>query len=58
MSDELKKSTMEIVIGDDKSDIAENAKETCLALLPTAENKAQVWAALIDPNSTESIYKR
>ena len=45
-------------IGDDKSDIAENTKETCLALLPTAENKAQVWAQLIDTNSTDSIYKR
>ena len=46
------------VIGDDKSDIAENTKETCIALIPTAENKAHVWEQLTDTNSTESIYKR
>jgi len=55
---EVKLSTMNNIIGDDKSDIAENTKETCLALIPTAEGKAKVWEALIDPNSTESIYKR
>jgi hypothetical protein len=31
---------MRNVIGDDKSDIAENTKETCLALIPTADSKA------------------
>ncbi len=46
------------VIGEDKSDIAENTKETCIALIPTAENKAHIWEQLTDTNSTESIYKR
>ena len=58
ISAEEKHDILKVVIGEDKSDIAENTKETCLALIPTAENKAQVWASICDPNSTESLYKR
>jgi hypothetical protein len=53
-----KEALLAKVIGDDKSDIAENTKETCFAFIPTAENKAKVWEQITDPNSTESIYKR
>jgi len=46
---------MEQVIGDDKSDLAFNTKLACMALLPDEEGKAATWAALIDPNSTDSL---
>jgi aminopeptidase N len=58
MPTEVKTSIMDTIIGEDKSDIAENTRETCLALIPSAESKAQIWAQIIDPNSTESLYKR
>lgn len=48
---EVKHELLAKTIGDDKSDIAENTKETCNALLPSAEGKAKIWAELIDPNS-------
>ena len=41
---EVKKSMIENIIGEDKSDIAENTRETCLALIPSADSKAQIWA--------------
>jgi hypothetical protein len=53
-----KQDILKVVIGEDKSDIATNTIETCQALIPTAENKAQVWESICDPNSTESLYKR
>lgn len=37
---EVKNGLLTATIGDDKSDIAENTKETCHALLPSAEGKA------------------
>jgi len=49
---------MEHVIGDDKSDIAENTKLTCKASLPDAAIKEETWRALIDVNSTESLKER
>jgi F0F1-type ATP synthase delta subunit len=58
ISTEHKHELLEKIIGDDKSDIAQNSKETCMALLPSAESKAQIWASITDVNSTESIYKR
>ena len=53
-----KLALLEKVLGEDKSDIAQNTRDTCMALLPSAEGKAQVWAAITDVTSTESIYKR
>jgi len=44
MPTEAKKSMMDNIIGEDKSDIAENTRETCLALIPSAESKEQIWA--------------
>jgi len=38
-------------LGDDKSDIAINVRETCNASLPDAENKRKVWESLIDSSS-------
>ena len=48
---EEKQGLLAKTIGDDKSDIAENTKETCNALLPSAEGKAQIWAQLTDTSS-------
>ena len=58
ISTELKNQLLERTLGDDKSDIAQNTRDTCFALLPTAESKAQIWQQITDVNSTESIYKR
>ena len=40
ISIEVKNSLLASTIGEDKSDIAENTKETCHALLPSPEGKA------------------
>lgn len=58
MPHEAKLVLLEKTLGDDKSDIAQNTRDTCMALLPTPESKAQVWQAITDVTSTESIYKR
>ena len=58
ISSEVKFELLEKVLGDDKSDIAQNTRETCNALIPTAESKEAVWLAITDVNSTDSIYKR
>ena len=55
---DLKHQLLEKTLGDDKSDLAQNARETCLALIPTAESKAALWASITDVNSTDSNYKR
>jgi len=49
---------MEHVMNDDKSDIAENVRLTCMAYLPDTAGKAETWKALIDINSTESLKER
>lgn len=43
ISTEFKNALIEKVIGDDKSDIAQNTRETCTALIPEAATKALVW---------------
>jgi hypothetical protein len=55
---EFKKEILEKTLGEDKSDMAENVRATCEALIPDAENKKKAWESFIDPNSTESVYKR
>jgi len=52
---EKKMAMMEEVMGDEKSDLAENARLTCMACLPDAEGKAETWAAITDPNSGDSM---
>jgi aminopeptidase N len=55
---EEKAAMLELIIGEDKSDLAENLRATCFSALPSAECKAQVWAEITNPNSTESLYMR
>jgi hypothetical protein len=55
ISTETKMALMEEVIGDDKSDLAENARITCMACLPDVEGKATTWASITDPNSGDSL---
>ena len=43
ISTEFKNALIEKVIGDDKSDIAQNTREQCTALIPEAGTKALVW---------------
>ena len=49
---------LELTLGDDKSDLAENCRATCLAGLPDPEVKARVWAEVTDPNNADSVYVR
>jgi hypothetical protein len=58
MPEPQKLELLEVIIGDNKSDIAKNARFACLAILPKAEVKERVWKELTDPNSTESLYDR
>lgn len=55
---EQKNAKLEKVIGDDKTDVAENTRAKCYAGLPDAEVKAKVWAEITDPHSKESVYLR
>ena len=48
--------TLEMVLGDDKSDQTENVRHTCMASLPSETVKERVWAEITDPNSTDSLY--
>lgn len=48
--------TIELVLGDDKSDLADRCRAACMASLPDAEIKAKVWAEITDPNNTDSAY--
>jgi hypothetical protein len=58
VADKNKFEMLELVMGDDKSDIAENVRLTCKAYLPNAAGKEETWKALIDINSTESLKER
>ena len=49
---------LEKVMGDDKTDIAINAKALCMAALPSAEQKAKTWTEITDFGSKESVYLR
>lgn len=55
---DFKNELLNKTLGDDKSDITENVRETCNAAIPDAANKQKVWESLIDPTSEDSIYKR
>ena len=58
ISIELKSQLLEQTLGDDKSDLAQNTRDTCFAITADPANKAQVWAQITDVNSKESIYTR
>lgn len=47
-----------MILGDDKSDIAERCRAQCMASLPDPDIKAKVWAEIIDPNNSDSLYVR
>jgi len=53
-----KMDMMSVVLGDDKSDLADRCRAACLASVPDAEIKAKTWAEIIDPNSKDSAYVR
>lgn len=46
-----KMEILDKVLGDDKSDLAKNARLCCMAALPDPKKKEEIWASLIDPNS-------
>jgi len=58
MTFEQKVELLEKTIGDDKSDIAQNTRDTCLACKACPDSKAKIWADITDMNSTESVYTR
>lgn len=47
---EAKMSLIQQVLGDDKSDEAQQTRIFCLASLPDAESKKQAWVQIQDPN--------
>ena len=49
---------MEMILADDKSDIADRCRAACMASLPDPEIKAKVWAEITDPNNSDSVYVR
>jgi hypothetical protein len=49
---------IDMILGDDKSDIAERCRAQCMASLPNPDIKAKVWAEIIDPNNSDSLYVR
>lgn len=49
---------LEVTLGEDKSDLVENCRASCLAGLPDAEVKAKVWSEITDPNCKDSLYVR
>ena len=53
-----KMALLESTLGDDKSDLAENCRISCMSGLPDPEVKARVWAEITDSHSTDSAYVR
>lgn len=45
-----------MTLGEDKSDLSENCRASCMAGLPDPEVKARVWAEITDPNCKDSLY--
>lgn len=58
LTKETKLAVIDKTIGEDKSDIAVNTRETCLVGFPDPEAKAAAWKAITDPNSEESVNVR
>jgi hypothetical protein len=58
MPEAQKLELLEVVVGDNKSDIAKNTRFACHAILPKAETKERIWKELTDPTSTESLYEK
>lgn len=57
-STEQKWAILESLVAEDKSDLVDNLRHTCHASLPDAAIKAQTWADITNPKSTESLYIR
>ena len=53
-----KMDLLETTLGEDKSDLTENCRASCLASLPDSEVKARIWQEITDPKSTDSTYLR
>lgn len=49
---------LEEVLKDDKSDIATRTRMACMASIPDAQTKEQVWNELTDPKSQFSLYEK
>ena len=49
-----KMELLEMTLGDEKSDIADQTRATCMASLPDPAIKATIWEELTDPKNTES----
>lgn len=46
------------MLGDDKSDIAEETRLGCLASIPDPKMKEQIWKEFTDPNSGRSLTEK
>ena len=53
-----KMELLELTLGDEKSDLADRTRATCMASLPDPDVKAQIWKDLTDPANTESKYMK
>ena len=53
-----KMELLEMTLGDEKSDLADRTRATCMASLPDPNVKAQIWKDLTDPANTESKYMK
>lgn len=55
---ETKQKLLTQVIGDEKSDLAENLRLACEARIPSKDSKAKVWKKIIDKENKLSSYQR
>lgn len=53
---EQKQELLQKIAGDDMTDKGERLRATCNAALPDAAVKAQIWADITNPASTDSLY--
>ena len=53
---ERKIQLLDATLGDDKIELAENCRLTCLASLPDPEVKERTWQELVDPKCKESPF--
>jgi len=53
-----KSAFLELVLGDDKSDLANGVRLTCHAANPDPKVKAEVWKDLTDKDGTRSLYEK
>lgn len=55
-SQEQKMDLLDLTLGEDKSDLSENCRVSCMASLPDPEVKAKIWQEITDMESKHSLY--